>query len=116
SFVDPPGEWLLAVNVLAELHRGQTDRSMHVIGSANHDSVNLAVQRVEELAIVTKALGLGILFECFGCPTIVDVAECDDILAGNSLEIFKPLAAAADDREIQLVAVRRVPGDRGGRL
>ena len=51
--VDRVCQRLLAVNVFAELHRGESDRRVHVIGRRdNHGIERLVVRIVEQLAIV----------------------------------------------------------------
>ena len=102
-FLDAPGQGLLAIDVLAQVHRRQADRSVHVVGNAHDHRVDLPVHRVEQLAVVAEPLGLGELLEGLGSALVVHVAEGHDVLGRDLLEVLGPLATAADDRQVQPV-------------
>jgi hypothetical protein len=59
------------------------------------------MHRVEQLAIVAKLPGLWEVLECFAGPLLVHVARCNDVLTADLLQVLVPLAAAADDGEVQ---------------
>ena len=111
--VDAPGERLLAVDVLAQLHGRQADRCVHMVGNADDDRVDLPVQRIEHLAVIAESLGLGIALERVGRALLVHVAKRDDVLAGHLAEVLGPLPSAADDGEVQPVVRFRAPGGHG---
>ena len=56
--VDAPGERLLAVDMLAQLHGRQAHRRVHMVGNADDDRVDLLVHRIEHLAVIAEPLGL----------------------------------------------------------
>src|SRR5262249_42661813 len=56
--------------------------------------------------IITKPRRLGIHLESLGSLSLVNIAERDDVLTGNALEVVKPAPATADNRQIELVARR----------
>ncbi len=55
--VDRGGEWLLDVNVFAEIHRRERDRRVHMVWCCDDDAVDVLLA-IEHLAIVLIALGL----------------------------------------------------------
>ena len=83
---------------------------MHVVRNAHDHRVDLPVHGVEELAIVAEPPGLGKLLEGRSSAFVIHVAEGDDVLFRDLLEVLGPLAATADDSDIQLLG-RCGPGD-----
>ena len=81
GLVDAPGERFFAIDVLAQFHRRQADRGVHVVGNAHDDRVDLPVHGVEQLAVVAEPPGLRELPEGFGPAFVVHVAEGDDVLS-----------------------------------
>ena len=55
-FGDRPGQRLLHVDVLAEIHRRQRDRRVHVVGRRDDDGVDVLLL-VEHLPVVLVARG-----------------------------------------------------------
>ncbi len=112
GLVDAPGERLFAVDVLAQFHGRQADRGVHVVGDAHDHRVDLPVYGVEQLALVAEPLGPRELPEGFSPAFVVHVAESDDILSRDLLEVLGPLAATANDGDVQLlVRAARPSGD-----
>ena len=76
---------LLALHVLAQLHRGERDGGVHVVGSRDDHRVERP-RLVEQLAEVGVLLGVGILFR--GLPQVgfrlIDVAQGDHLDAVRS--------------------------------
>lgn len=58
GFVDGPTEGLLHVNVLVQIHGGESDGRVHVIGRGDDDGVDVLLL-FQHFAIVRIALGLG---------------------------------------------------------
>ena len=58
AFLHRPGQRLLHVHVLAEIHRGQRDQRVRVIGRRDHHGVDVLLLG-EHLAVVGVALRLG---------------------------------------------------------
>jgi len=64
ALINRPAERLLNINVLVEVHSGESDRGMHVVGSSDDNAVDVLLL-LEHFAIVGIALGFGdeIVFE-----------------------------------------------------
>ena len=97
---DGVGEWLLALDVLAEMHRRQARARVHVIGGGDDDGIE-KLRLVEKPAPIGKPLRLRKLFS--GLPQVghrvVDVAQrrhLGPFRRGGIEQIAPALAAAAD--------------------
>jgi hypothetical protein len=70
------------------------------------------VHGVEQLAVVAEPLGPRELPEGFSPAFVVHVAEGDDVLSRDLLEVLGPRAATANDGDVQLlVRAARPSGD-----
>ncbi len=56
GFFDTPGERLLHVDVLAEIHGGRGDGRVHVVGRGDDDGVDVFLV-LEHVAVIFVALG-----------------------------------------------------------
>ena len=85
-FVDVVRQRLLAINVLAMVHRGHGRCRMRVIRCGNMNRIDLVGHLIKHLAKVGEPLRLGMLFT--GCSQIVciDIAERDDVDFGVGAE------------------------------
>ncbi len=99
---------LLDVNMLAGPQRGQRDRRVHVVGRRDHHRVH-ALQLVEQDPVIDEPLGPGVGVERLARLDRVDVAEGDNVLAGQLLEHVAPAPADPDPRDVQLFARRNEP-------
>ena len=111
GFVHRMRQRLLAIHVLAQLHRHHRGGRVAVVGRADHDGVDI-LSLVEHLAKVAIARGLGIRLERLGGAALIDVAQRHDVLAGNVRQVAGSLAAGADDGDVQRFAGRLRFGPR----
>mgnify|MGYP006189346787 CR=1 FL=1 len=84
SFPNTVRQRLLAVNVLAQLHRGHGLHEVHVVRRADDHGVDVLPFLIEHLAEIPKAGGLGMPFERSRRTHVVDVAEGNDVFSGRS--------------------------------
>ena len=110
-FPDRVGKRLLAVDVLAHLHRLGRDHRMTVVGHGNHHCVDLVAELVEHLAVVGVVVlglvGLGHAFEKIG----VDVAEGEDFsVPRHVLHVAFAFAADAHAGDLHLFERRLALG------
>lgn len=79
ALINRPAERLLNINVLVEVHSGESDRGMHVVGSSDDNAVDVLLL-LEHFAIVGIALGFGeeVVFE------MKDIVEASFGLGGVS--------------------------------
>ena len=120
-------EWLLALDVLAEMHRRQAGAGMHVIGGGNDDGIE-KLRLVEKPAPIGQPLRLRKLFSRLPevGHRVVDVAQrrhLGPFRRGGIEQVAPPLAATADrgDADFFIRAVSPRPrrgrhphGDAGG--
>ena len=95
---------LLTIDVLAKTHRGQRNRTMHMVGCRDNDGIDVLAHRVEHLAIVRERLGACILLGRVAKVVGVDVAQRGDVhvlAAGGRVEIAAPHTANADACDVQ---------------
>ncbi len=57
---------------------------VRVIGGTHDDSIDLFVELVEHFAKVNKLFRFGMLVVGLARAAVIDVAQCDDVLAGNA--------------------------------
>src|SRR6185503_17793795 len=113
GLVDGLHQGLLAVDVLAELHRGACDDAVAVVGGGDGDGVDLVAHLVEHFAKIFEGFGVGVLLgrelEVVG----IDVAQGDDLAAGlgRVFNVGGALAGAADGGDADLLVGA---GDLGG--
>jgi hypothetical protein len=105
-------ERLLRVDVLAGVDRRHRDDGVRVVGRADGYGVDVVGLLVEHLAEILVAAGVGVIGEGLLAAFLVDVAQGDDVaLEPCKLGDLCPAhPAAADAREVELSAGRRVPG------
>ncbi len=107
DLVDRVGQGLFAVDVLAALDGGHRRHCVGMVGRADDDRVDLLVDLVEHLAEIAVLPGLGPLFEGGGgMAAAIDVAQRDDVLAGEVVQIRSALPADADAGDTDLLAGR----------
>ena len=104
GLVDIVRQRLFAVDMLAQLHRGDAGDGVCVVRRGDDDRVDVLLL-VEHDAKVLVPRRLGIFLELSLGPLVIDVAQGDDVLAqpGDGVGIARALAAGADDRDIELV-------------
>jgi hypothetical protein len=102
--VDRVGERLLAVDVLAAVQGPYVDEGVRVVGRGADDGVDVFL--VEALAPVDVGLGLrvglGGLLEVVG----VNIAQGDDVLARDLVQVAPAAPAHADAGDVELLAGR----------
>ncbi len=126
GFLDRVGQRLLAVDVLAALHRRHGDDGVGMVGRGHGDRVQvlLFVQHLAEVAVLGGLIILGLLLgrvlrvlQQPGHHLVVDVAEGDDVLGADALDVAGAAAPGADAADVDGVAGRLVappedvPGD-----
>ena len=99
--MDRVGEWLLAIDVLAQLHGGHRGHGMDVVGRADGDGVDvlLLLQHDPEIRV---PLGLGKLLEGASRPVLVDVAKGHDVgtVLGRPGNVAGTLASRPDAGDV----------------
>src|SRR2546425_8450677 len=78
-FVNCPGERLLAIDVLAALHRGYGRNRVRMIRRSDTDSVDLFVHLIEHPPEVLERFGLGMFLENVSRTGLVHVAKCHNL-------------------------------------
>ena len=91
NLVDRVGQGLLAVDVFAAFQCGHAGHRVRVVRRADHHGVDVLVHRVEHLAEIFESLGLGELLERAGRPALVHVAQRDDVLAADAIDVVAAL-------------------------
>ena len=92
---------LLAIGVQAELERHGRGRRVAMVGGAHHNGVQiLALEHAPEIVVnfcVRKSL--------FGCRQIVvvDVAERDDVLVRDAVEVIATAIRYADNTDVKII-------------
>ncbi len=102
-----PRQRLLAVDVLAQLDRHHAHDRVNVVGCAHDDRVD-ALFLLEHDAKVLVLPGLGVSPERVPGVVPVDVAQSDDVLAADVVQVAGPLPPDADAGNVELVARRRI--------
>ena len=106
AFVDGEGERLLAVNILAGLHREQVYKRVPVVGRARDDGVDVValhelakvLVRLRHLAVLRELLGSG-----FGM-TVINVADGKHVtVSGRTRAVGTALAATTDQCDARTV-------------
>ena len=103
-FVRGARERLLAVHVLAVLHREQGDGGVQMIGRGDHHGIDVLALFVEQLAKI-------FVFGCVGVGAVsgsgagvIDIAERHDVLRrGGALHDGRAARAEPDGGDIQLL-------------
>ena len=107
DLIDRVGQGLFAVDVLAALDGGHGRHRVGMVGRGHHDRVDLLVELVKHLAEVAVLPGLGPFLEGGGgAAAAVDVAERDDVLDAQAVQIVPSPAADADAGDAELLAGR----------
>ena len=102
GLLDAVGQRLLAVDVLAAVHGPIGDEGVRVVGGAADHGVDVLL--VEALAPIHVLLGPGKLRRGEGQVLLVHVAEGDDVLVGQAVEVGFAAAPGADEGDVELVA------------
>src|SRR6185295_7449171 len=101
GFPDAVGEGLLAVDMLAHLEGGQRREGVGMLGDGDDDGVEV-LRVVEDLAEVLVLLRVGVQLGGGLDAAGVDVADRDDVLAGDALHVRRGLPAGADAGDVEL--------------
>ena len=102
GFMNIVSEWLFEVDMQSHLHRCPCRMKMHMIGSADYDSIQLAADRIVHFAIVTKSLNVRVLFEHLSGTLIIDIRERHHVLPSQPLYIGGTATADSDEGEVEL--------------
>ena len=102
--VDGLCEWLLNVNVFAELHRLHTGNGVHVVRGRDGDGVDGFLHLIEHLAEILKRRGAGVFLPSVTQGVGIDITERDDIgtATGRVVGVAGALAARTDRGEVDL--------------
>ncbi len=95
---------LLAIDVLAGLHRRHGDHRMGVVGRAHQHRVDPVAHLIQHLPVVLVSPRLREALEGPGGTAFVHVAEGDDVLVRHVGEIMSALAADAHRSEVDPAA------------
>ena len=102
GLVNIVGQRLLAIHVLAQVHRQHTGRGMSMIGRAHQHGVDLFLHAAEHLAEVDEGTGLGPAACGAGQEILIDVAEGHDVLAATGVVVGRSPIGNAHAGDIQL--------------
>ena len=89
GLLDGVGEWLFAVAVQAGADCPNAGRRVMVVRGSHNDGIELARQRLNHFPIVGVKFCLR---EVLGLPIqviLIDIAQGDDVFAGDALHIFR---------------------------
>ena len=107
--VNRVGKGLLAVDVLAQLHRGARYQSVSVVGGTADNGVDLVADLVVHLAPVPETLSLRVAVESALGIVPVGIAESHDVLVRYVAQHGCASSADADTGDVQLVRRSFVP-------
>ena len=115
GFEDGLRERLLAVDVLAQVHRRHGCGAVQVVRSGNRDRIDGLVHFREHLAEIDEFPGLGKLFRLFVEHAGIDIANGHDVAPAlcGFVHIAVTLSAHADAGYVDS-AVEVLPADDGG--
>ena len=100
-FVDRMGQRLFAIDVEPAPQRPHDGNGVRVVGRRDDDGVEVLLL-VEQLAEVDVGLGLRKALGHLAQVQRVDVAQGDDVLAGQVVDVVGPLVGHADAGQVQL--------------
>ena len=106
-------ERLLAVDVLAQVERGLGDHGVRMVGRRDDHGVDPIANLVEHPAEVVERLRLGMALGGLAQAVLVNVAEGDDILASQRLEVVGPATAHTHEGDVQLLGQAAASQKRG---
>ena len=109
---DGVGQGFLAIDVFAGMNGAHCGRGMVVIGDCHNDGVDTRLLFQHDPVIGIRACAR-IFLQGVGHGIGIDIAEGDDIFAGNALQIGGGAAAGADAGDVQLLVGRFEVGAGG---
>lgn len=110
-FGDGVRQRLFTVNVATTFQRRGRGNGVGVVGCANNDGINVFL--LKELAKIVVGLRAGVIFLRGGEVIIVDVAERNDVLAGDFLQIGARAIGGADLSDVEFVVRRNFVAAKG---
>src|SRR2546430_7925736 len=111
-FIEIVRQRFLAVNVFAEPDGGHRGDGVVVVGNRHDDGVDvLLLKQLSEIAMLLRA---GMLLSRRVEKVFVHVAEGDDVLVAQVLQVLGSFIADADEAEAELL-VERVGAQESGR-
>ena len=111
-FIEIVRQRFLAVNVFAEPDGGHRGDGVVVVGNRHDNSVDVPLlEQFSEIAVFPRA---GMLLGGRVEKIFVHVAQRDDILVGQILEVLGAFIANADEAEVEFL-VERVGAQKSGR-
>ena len=106
-------EGLLAVDMFAHLHGGESCDGVDVVGGADDDCIDILVGRLKHDAPVVEAFCLRVLRSHLGGESAtagkllagspIDVADSYYVLAGEFYEVLRAVVADADERDVGFI-------------
>jgi hypothetical protein len=111
--IDRVRERLLAIHVLAHPHGQHTGRRVVVVGSRDDDRVDIFAL-LEHFAVVFVLGNVRIFLVCFGGPSVVRVAQRNDVFVRAPGDIDPAFSAGTDRGDVELF-VGRAAGRANGR-
>ena len=108
-FPNRMGQRLLAIDMFAQLDRRHRGEGVQMIGRCRPPPRRCPSAPRASCGNPCAALAFGIFLEDAGRVRPIHVAQGDDILALDLLDVFAALATDADARDIELLARRRRP-------
>ena len=107
NFVNRMSQWLFAIAVLAPIHRFRRDNGVSVVGCRDDNRINLLVHLVQHHTIIGEAPRPGKLRGELVRLRHIYIAQRNDILARDQVQISFPLIAQADTGDVEFLVRRR---------